>query len=154
MRLKHCRPIVIVVALLGSLVPTLGDAGDRVETSLANVAKAPCRSGGGGEEPKPPNKVLEPGRHESLRQLQPAADRPLRADPSCDSSTLPSGFKDDLCTDAEPRQHVDEHLGIEQIDAAAHQITDTGLGNTKQLGGLGLFQLARGDHGLQLRHEL
>ena len=37
-------------------------------------------------------------------------------------------------------QHVDEHLGVEQIDAAPHQVTDAGLGNAKELSGLGLLQ--------------
>src|SRR5688572_23720774 len=39
-----------------------------------------------------------------------------------------------LRTEAELRQHIDEHFDVEEIDAPPHQIIDAGLGNIKKLG--------------------
>src|SRR5439155_22794676 len=85
----------------------------------------------------------------TLRSSGPVArdarTRPL-SDALGDSSTPPARFQHNLCLDAALVQHVDEHLGVEQIDAAPHQATDPGLGHAKELSGLGLLQATRRDH--------
>ena len=71
-----------------------------------------------------------------------------------DSSTLATRLKKELRANSKPGQHVNERIAAEEVDSAAHEIADPGLGDAKKLGCLGLLQPACGDHLLQVRHEL
>ena len=56
--------------------------------------------------------------------------------------------------EAQPRQHVNEAIRAEEVDASAQQIADARLRDPKGLGCLGLRQPLRRDHLLQLNHQI
>jgi hypothetical protein len=62
-------------------------------------------------------------------------------------------LENELRTDAECGQHVDERFDVEEVDSAPHQIAYARLRHAKKLGGLGLLQPACHDDFLHLRQE-
>jgi len=62
--------------------------------------------------------------------------------------------QNELGPDAKAGQHVDERVDAEEVDPAAHPVAHPGLRAPKKFGRLGLLQSARGDHLLQVGHEL
>lgn len=56
--------------------------------------------------------------------------------------------------EAQARQHVNEAIRAEEVDASAQQIADARLRDPKGLGCLGLRQTLRRDRLLQLNHQI
>src|SRR5439155_14953887 len=66
----------------------------------------------------------------------------------------PARRGDEPDLDPQTSQHVDESIGAEEVDAAAQQVADSRLADSKQLGGLSLFQAQRPKRLLEPDHEV
>ena len=71
---------------------------------------------------------------------------------SLESAT--GGFENEPNTDAEAGEHVDERVSAEQVYPAPKQVTHPRLGHAENFCYLGLLEVSRRDHLLDLDHQV
>lgn len=56
--------------------------------------------------------------------------------------------------DSKAGEHIDQHVGAEQVDSTTQEIAHPRLGDPQNLGRLSLLQISGGDDPLELDHEV
>jgi len=73
---------------------------------------------------------------------------------SGDFQSTPGRLQNEAHVNAEPRQHVNQRVRAEEVQATAQQITHAGLRDGQDRGGLGLRQVPRANRFLKLDQQI